>query len=90
MYNVTFDAEYVSLQVTLVNAVEGAAAANEKNLLWKKKKIAARSQLNDLTGFVSRKQWLKNGSKVLFYFKNMLAFSPLPIQIDSKRRSVQY
>ena len=56
MYNVTFDGEYVSLQVTLVNAVEGAAAANKNYLLWKKKKIAAQSQLNDLTGFVSHKQ----------------------------------
>ena len=30
MYYVTFDDEYVSLQVTLVNALEAAAAATEK------------------------------------------------------------
>ena len=35
MYQVTFDDENVSLQVTLVNALEAAAAASEKYLLTK-------------------------------------------------------
>ena len=35
MYYVTFDDEHVSLQVTLVNALEAAAAAAEKYLLTK-------------------------------------------------------
>ena len=35
MYYVTFDDEYVSLKVTLVNALEAAAAASEKYLLTK-------------------------------------------------------